>query len=610
MRRAPPRSRRVSGAAPALGAGAARDNAPAPGNQATLRRLGVSGTPRIGDPHAPEEIQAERAARTPGPDLPGVRVHRTPQAQAAALALGAQAFTLGRDIYVGPGAPPPDSPEGRALMAHEMAHVAQGDGVLRRQHDAASRGPAFNEALGAGDYAQAVQLLGEMEPAERDAALGALSATTLFSLHAAAATSSESSAVAHAIEDAIARAPREAGEPLVERPVSMLTAEEKLARAGSYALDELGPSIGHEIANLFTPASLAIMAGFFALYLASQLTPAGWLADLLLFVLVAATVIMLGIMIIQILADLLEFFGAVNATSDEQLRAAGHALARAIARAGVGVIVMLITHGLSRGLGPPGPRGAPAPEPGFSFAGATAEGAMMPIPEPAPAVVAAAPPTALELAASYAAMVPPPGGAGPASGGGGGAGPTPRGPEVFEELSQELGLETGEGASGPTVADAVADAQAAGWIDASGRPIAPVDLAVQSHGSAPAVRGELGVTGADANSAHIAPTSGVRGVAGYSRGGALTTLMDAVMHRAFDAHWQQWAIALRRAGRVDVSVAELYAEMLSAIEQIPGMAQEARNALAWRLQLELFSELGLQPTDRVALPYPNIPPAP
>jgi hypothetical protein len=160
------------------------------------------------------------------------------------------------------------------------------------------------------------------------------------------------------------------------------------------------------------------------------------------------------------------------------------------------------------------------------------------------------------------------------------------------------------------VRDAVADARAAGLTDAAGRPVAPVDLATQSHGSAPTVRSELGVTGAEAQSAHVAPTSGVRGVTGYSRSGASTVLMEPSMHRAFDAHWQQWAMALRRAGRTDVSVSELYAEMLSAIEQIPGMSQRARNTLAWRLQLELFADLGLQPTDRVTLPYRNIPPAP
>ena len=82
------------------------------------------------------------------------------------------------------------------------------------------------------------------------------------------------------------------------------------------------------------------------------------------------------------------------------------------------------------------------------------------------------------------------------------------------------------------------------------------------------------------------------------------------MHRAFDAHWQQWA-ALRRADRIDVPVAELYAEaLLSAIERIPSMKQRARDTLAQRLQIELFSELGLRPTDRVTLPYRNIPAVP
>jgi hypothetical protein len=580
------------------------DAAAGAGNQQTLRALGVSSMPRIGDLQAPEEAQAERAERTPGVNLPGVRVHRTPAAQAAALALGARAFTLDRDIYLGPRAPEPESIEGRRMMAHEMAHVAQGGGVLRRQHDAASRGPAFNAALASSEYGQAVQLLGEMEPEERSSALSALSLRTLYSLNAACA-SAESSSVAHDIEEAIAHAPREAGEPAPERPVSSLEWWMKLWRAAGYAMEALGSAFGSELRNLFSPSSLAIMAVFIAAFIASQVTPIGWLADLLAIAVLVATIVMLGVMIFQILDDLLEFFLAIYATSEEDLRRSGQALARAIARATVGVIVMILTRGISRGLGPP----RPMPRPIAGFAVATSpEG--LPSIMPVPATAEAAAPSAVQgLVSSYAMMAGPPG----ASSGGGGSGgpaPTPRGPEVFEELSNELGLETGEGASGTTVADAVADARSAGLIDADGRPVGPVDLATQSHSSAPSVRGALDMTGADAQSAHVGPTSGLRGAPGYSRSGAATVLMEPEMHRSFDVHWQQWAMALRRAGRVDVSVAELYAEMLAAIEQIPGMAQTARNALAWRLQLELFSELGLQPTDRVALPYPNIPPAP
>ena len=47
---------------------------------------------------------------------------------------------------------------------------------------------------------------------------------------------------------------------------------------------------------------------------------------------------------------------------------------------------------------------------------------------------------------------------------------------------------------------------------------------------------------------------------------------------------------------------------MNAIQQTPDLPQRARNAKAWQLELELFGDLGLQPSDRVTLPYPNIGP--
>lgn len=56
-----------------------------------------------------------------GTDLSAVRIHLGPQPDA----LGAQAFTTGDDIYVAPYRFAPDSPAGRRLLGHEVAHVVQ-----------------------------------------------------------------------------------------------------------------------------------------------------------------------------------------------------------------------------------------------------------------------------------------------------------------------------------------------------------------------------------------------------------------------------------------------------------------------------------------------------
>jgi hypothetical protein len=60
-----------------------------------------------------------------GADLSGVRVHADEPAAESARALGADAYTVGRHIAFGQGQYAPDSPAGRRLLAHELAHVAQ-----------------------------------------------------------------------------------------------------------------------------------------------------------------------------------------------------------------------------------------------------------------------------------------------------------------------------------------------------------------------------------------------------------------------------------------------------------------------------------------------------
>lgn len=72
-----------------------------------------------------------------GRDFGDVRVHDGPRAAAAADALGARAFTVGRDIFFARGQYRPHSHEGRQLVAHELTHTVQQGGsrgeVARRR---------------------------------------------------------------------------------------------------------------------------------------------------------------------------------------------------------------------------------------------------------------------------------------------------------------------------------------------------------------------------------------------------------------------------------------------------------------------------------------------
>ena len=77
-----------------------------------------------------------------GADFRGVRVHTDDRAAASAVALGANAFTTGRDIYFGAGRYSPSTQEGKRLLAHELTHVVQ---------QSAGQQPSRTESAGNGE---------------------------------------------------------------------------------------------------------------------------------------------------------------------------------------------------------------------------------------------------------------------------------------------------------------------------------------------------------------------------------------------------------------------------------------------------------------------------
>ena len=60
-----------------------------------------------------------------GYDFSGVRVHTDARADSATTAIGARAFTVGADVVFRGGEFAPHTRSGRALLAHELAHVVQ-----------------------------------------------------------------------------------------------------------------------------------------------------------------------------------------------------------------------------------------------------------------------------------------------------------------------------------------------------------------------------------------------------------------------------------------------------------------------------------------------------
>lgn len=100
-------------------------------------RFGVAAlsdpVPRRLDPTLRQEMET-----LVGADLSEVRVHTGERAQKMAEGLGARAFAAGTsDVFFAQGEFAPQTPAGKALLAHEVAHVAEGrTGLSRRPRKA------------------------------------------------------------------------------------------------------------------------------------------------------------------------------------------------------------------------------------------------------------------------------------------------------------------------------------------------------------------------------------------------------------------------------------------------------------------------------------------
>jgi hypothetical protein len=84
-----------------------------------------------------------------GRSVADLRIHADVAAGRAATALGASAFTLGRDLYFGPGRYQPDTIDGTRLIAHEASHAVQQQGATRLRKGLSRSADADEQAAGA-----------------------------------------------------------------------------------------------------------------------------------------------------------------------------------------------------------------------------------------------------------------------------------------------------------------------------------------------------------------------------------------------------------------------------------------------------------------------------
>jgi Domain of unknown function (DUF4157) len=90
-----------------------------PGKRTQIKQLGSAGGAPL-----PAPLQ-ERFGASPGTDLGAVRVHDGAASDAAASAMGAQAFATGDDIHFAASQYDPNGAAGQELLAHEVVHTVQ-----------------------------------------------------------------------------------------------------------------------------------------------------------------------------------------------------------------------------------------------------------------------------------------------------------------------------------------------------------------------------------------------------------------------------------------------------------------------------------------------------
>lgn len=103
--------RKAAGSVPA-------DHASTAATATTEKAASSSGTPV-------DSGVRSRVEGATGTRMADVTVHTGPESNAAAVALGARAYTVGQQIHFTAGAHEPESRAGQHLLAHELVHIAQ-----------------------------------------------------------------------------------------------------------------------------------------------------------------------------------------------------------------------------------------------------------------------------------------------------------------------------------------------------------------------------------------------------------------------------------------------------------------------------------------------------
>ncbi|SFH98767.1 eCIS core domain-containing protein [Bradyrhizobium sp. cf659] len=284
-----------------------------------------------------------------GYDFSKVRLHTDDAAARSARDISANAYTSGNDVVFGASKFSPESPGGRRLLAHELAHVVQQDG--------SGHGGSSGQALVQRDSTS-------FPPISPDVAkswgMPPAAAKDTGNAHSAPPEHLRPKQQPRTLEQVIAAGNVDPHKAKVDKDPPMMALGDKFKKVITLALTKKLKGEGLERLNeLITPEAIGMMAAFTIVYVASQLTPAGWAADILVGILLAATVLMLGREVIEIVKLLIEFCRKTsNAKSEEDYDEAATLFARAISKLGIDIILAILFHkaGKLADLKPPGPR--------------------------------------------------------------------------------------------------------------------------------------------------------------------------------------------------------------------------------------------------------------
>lgn len=164
----------------------------------------------------------------------------------------------------------------------------------------------------------------------------------------------------------------EAGPP-AQKPISALSAGEKLSLALDFARSKRDESWNRAIEDLKSPRSILTMAFIAGAFIAAQAVPVTWIADAALLAGLTIAGFFLGVSAATLVIDIAKFFAAINAQTEDDLRASGQALADAVSIFGVFAITGALSEGIGAGI--KGASTTPLDPPPTGFADAYAPGA-------------------------------------------------------------------------------------------------------------------------------------------------------------------------------------------------------------------------------------------